>query len=241
MVAARSAAMGFNRLVDARLDALNPRTAMRELPRGAMSAREAVAFVVVAVGHLRRRRRSSSSALCGWLSPVALAIVFWYSLAKRYTSLHAGVSRAGDGGGAGRRMARGRRARGLGAVAARRGDRAVGRRVRRALRVPGPEAFDRAHGLHSIPVRFGIARSLWISRAMHVGRGGRAWRARAGRCRWARSISPASRSWRRCCLRAVAGQRRRPVAGETRLRPEWLRRHSLPRSRRRRRCWSDDG
>ena len=41
MVAARSAAMGFNRLVDARMDALNPRTAMRELPRGAMSMREA--------------------------------------------------------------------------------------------------------------------------------------------------------------------------------------------------------
>ncbi len=48
MVAARSAAMGFNRLVDARYDALNPRTAMRELPRGAMTRREAVVFVVVA-------------------------------------------------------------------------------------------------------------------------------------------------------------------------------------------------
>src|SRR6476469_3776337 len=48
MVAARSAAMGFNRLVDARIDALNPRTAGRELPRGAMSRREAIVFVVVA-------------------------------------------------------------------------------------------------------------------------------------------------------------------------------------------------
>src|SRR3954468_21162453 len=48
MVAARSAAMGFNRLVDARMDALNPRTAMRELPRGAMTMREAVAFVTAA-------------------------------------------------------------------------------------------------------------------------------------------------------------------------------------------------
>src|SRR3954449_6285253 len=47
MVSARSAAMGFNRLVDARWDALNPRTAMREIPRGAMSSREAVIFVVV--------------------------------------------------------------------------------------------------------------------------------------------------------------------------------------------------
>src|SRR5213595_304476 len=47
MVAARSAAMGFNRLVDARMDALNPRTAMRELPRGAMTTREAAIFVLV--------------------------------------------------------------------------------------------------------------------------------------------------------------------------------------------------
>src|SRR5262252_1843214 len=48
MVAARSAAMGFNRLVDARMDALNPRTANREIPRGAMSMREAVTFVAIA-------------------------------------------------------------------------------------------------------------------------------------------------------------------------------------------------
>src|SRR6187200_3104700 len=48
MVAARSAAMGFNRLVDARFDALNPRTANRELPRGAMSKTEAVGFVLAA-------------------------------------------------------------------------------------------------------------------------------------------------------------------------------------------------
>src|ERR1043165_375863 len=48
MVAARSAAMGFNRLVDARIDALNPRTAMRELPRGVMSRIEATIFVLIA-------------------------------------------------------------------------------------------------------------------------------------------------------------------------------------------------
>jgi 4-hydroxybenzoate polyprenyltransferase len=47
MVAARSAAMGFNRLADASHDALNPRTAMRELPRGLMTRTEALAFVVV--------------------------------------------------------------------------------------------------------------------------------------------------------------------------------------------------
>ena len=47
MVSARSAAMGFNRLADARHDALNPRTAMSELPRGAMTATEATVFVVL--------------------------------------------------------------------------------------------------------------------------------------------------------------------------------------------------
>jgi len=85
MVAARSAAMGFNRLVDARMDALNPRTAMREIPRGAMSTREAAVFVVVAsvIFVLASWRLNP---LCFALSPVALAIVFWYSLAKRYTT-----------------------------------------------------------------------------------------------------------------------------------------------------------
>jgi 4-hydroxybenzoate polyprenyltransferase len=84
MVTARSAAMGFNRLVDARFDAQNPRTAMRELPRGALSQGEALSFVVVA---------SALFVGCAWalgpvcfaLAPIALAVVFWYSLAKRYT------------------------------------------------------------------------------------------------------------------------------------------------------------
>src|SRR4026208_85526 len=75
MVAARSAAMGFNRLVDARFDAKNPRTAMRELPRGAMTGREAIVFVVLAslifVGAASQLGRT-----CFLLSPLALAIVF---------------------------------------------------------------------------------------------------------------------------------------------------------------------
>src|SRR4030095_7946090 len=85
MVSARSAAMGFNRLVDARWDALNPRTAMRELPRGAMSSWEATLFVVVS-SMVFVYAASRISTLCLVLAPVALAIVFWYSLAKRYTS-----------------------------------------------------------------------------------------------------------------------------------------------------------
>src|SRR5688500_14651119 len=84
MVSARSAAMGFNRLVDARYDALNPRTAGRELPRGAMSYSEAIAFVAIAsIVFVYAAWRLNP--LCFKLSPVALAIVFWYSLAKRVT------------------------------------------------------------------------------------------------------------------------------------------------------------
>ena len=84
MVTARSAAMAFNRLVDAHFDALNPRTAQRELPRGAMSRREASVFLVSAsVAFLAVCAQIST--LCLLLAPLALAIVFWYSLAKRFT------------------------------------------------------------------------------------------------------------------------------------------------------------
>src|ERR671914_2173908 len=72
MVTARSAAMGFNRLVDARFDAANPRTAMRELPRGAMSSGEATMFVVVSSAAFVASA-AQLNALCLMLSPVALA------------------------------------------------------------------------------------------------------------------------------------------------------------------------
>src|SRR5262249_15574374 len=85
MVGARSAAMGFNRLVDAKIDALNPRTANREVPRKAMSIREASIFVLAAAAAFVYAAFRLNT-LCFVLSPAALAIVFWYSLAKRYTT-----------------------------------------------------------------------------------------------------------------------------------------------------------
>src|SRR5262252_57131 len=83
MVAARSAAMGFNRLVDARMDALNPRTANREIPPGAMSVREAVMFVVIASAAFVFASWQLN-VICFALSPVALALLLLYSLAKRF-------------------------------------------------------------------------------------------------------------------------------------------------------------
>ena len=167
MVSARSAAMGFNRLVDARMDALNPRTAARVLPTGALSRGEATLVVVVS-SLIFMFAATMLTPLCGMLSPVALAIVFWYSLAKRFTSytqVFLGLAMA---------------------VAPVGGWLAAGGPIDApepwllglaiGLWVGGFDIlyacqdveFDRAHGLNSIPVRFGVARSLRISRVMHV-------------------------------------------------------------------------
>ena len=166
MATARTAAMGFNRLADARSDALNPRTRNRELPRGLVSRREAallvgvssVAFVAVT---------SRISALCLALSPVALAIVFWYSLAKRYTTwtqVHLGLALAvapvggwiAAGGGAGWEPW---------LLAIGTGTWVAGFDILYACQ---DVDFDRSHGLRSIPARFGVARALSIARAFHV-------------------------------------------------------------------------
>lgn len=83
--AARFAAMGFNRIVDRRWDALNPRTAGRELPSGRLTATQAAGAVVVAAV-VFEAAAWQLNALCGWLAPVALAWIFFYSYTKRFTS-----------------------------------------------------------------------------------------------------------------------------------------------------------
>ena len=166
MVAARSAAMGFNRLVDARMDALNPRTATREIPRGAMSMREAGIFVAVSAGAFVFAA-SRLNPICFALSPVALAIVFWYSLAKRFTTwtqLFLGLAMAVAPVG-GWLAVGGRGGWEPWLLAAAIGTWVGGFDVLYACQ---DLEFDRAHGLHSIPVRFGVSTSLAISRAMHV-------------------------------------------------------------------------
>ncbi len=166
MVAARSAAMGFNRLVDARIDALNPRTAMRELPRGALTRWEATWFVAAASA-IFVYASFRLSVLCLLLSPVAVAIVFWYSLAKRvttWTQLFLGLAMAVAPVG-GWLAAGGRAGWEPWLLAAAIGAWVGGFDVLYACQ---DLEFDRAHGLRSIPVRFGVARSLVISRVMHV-------------------------------------------------------------------------
>ena len=166
MVAARSAAMGFNRLVDADYDAANPRTAGREIPRGVMSKREARLFVLASTA-VFVLAAWMLGPLCLLLSPVALAIVFWYSLAKRvtsYTQLFLGLAMAvapvGGWLAAGGRDGWEPWLLGL----------AIGCWVGGfdVLYACQDLAVDRAQGLHSIPVRFGVGRSLVISRVMHV-------------------------------------------------------------------------
>jgi 4-hydroxybenzoate polyprenyltransferase len=166
MVSARSAAMGFNRLADARFDAANPRTSMRELPRGAMSMREAALFVVVSAG-VFVYGASRLSTLCLALAPVALGIVFWYSLAKRVTSytqfflgLAMAVAPVGGWIAAGGRQGIEPWLLGL----------AIG------LWVGGFDILyacqdvevDLRQGLRSIPTRFGVGPAIRLSRIMHV-------------------------------------------------------------------------
>jgi 4-hydroxybenzoate polyprenyltransferase len=166
MVSARSAAMGFNRLVDARYDALNPRTAMRELPRGAMSRGEATIFVTVSF-LVFIYAASRLSTLCLALAPVALVIVFWYSLAKRvttYTQFFLGLALAiAPVGGW---IAAG----GRGGVEPWLLGLAIGLWVGGfdILYACQDVEFDRGHGLRSIPARFGVPAAIRLSRIMHV-------------------------------------------------------------------------
>jgi 4-hydroxybenzoate polyprenyltransferase len=166
MVTARSAAMGFNRLADRTLDADNARTARRELPLGVLAPREAAVFVVLSAGGFVLAA-AMLNPLCLALSPVALAIALGYSYTKRFTSashLVLGLALA---------------VAPVGAWLAVRG-RLELPPVILALAVlfwvAGFDTiyacqdvdFDRERGLHSLPARLGIGRSLGIARGMHV-------------------------------------------------------------------------
>jgi 4-hydroxybenzoate polyprenyltransferase len=166
MVAARSAAMGFNRLADQEIDARNPRTAGRELPRGLLGRSEVWAVVLFSAA-LFVLAASRLNPLCLALSPVALLLVFGYSYAKRFTALShliLGLCLAVAPVGAWLAI-RGRFAQeplvlGLAVLFW-----VAGFDVIYACQ---DVEFDRGHGLHSIPARLGVGRALLLARLFHV-------------------------------------------------------------------------
>ncbi len=166
MIGARSAAMAFNRLLDAEIDGKNPRTRMRHLPAGLLSSSFAAWFVagsalvfLLAAWQL--------NALCLMLAPVALAIVLFYSYTKRFTSLsHLVLGFA------------------LGIAPAAAWIAVTGSLDPRILWMTAAvtfwtagfdviyscqdHEFDGNEGLFSIPRRYGIGGALWIARGLHA-------------------------------------------------------------------------
>jgi 4-hydroxybenzoate polyprenyltransferase len=166
MVGARSAAMGFNRWADRKFDAANPRTKERALPRKLVTPLQVIVFTAVSSAMLMFAAYMLNP-LSFYLSPLALAVVFFYSYTKRFTFLsHAFL--------------------GLAICLAPIGSWiAVSGKIESPALVLGGAVlfwllgfdilyalqdieFDRKAGLHSIPQRFGISRALWISRASHA-------------------------------------------------------------------------
>ena len=169
MVAARSAAMAYNRLVDRDIDAANPRTAVREIPAGAVSARAAGLFVVVSAAVFVLSCWLLNDA-CVYLSIPVLAVLLGYSHAKRFTALaHLWLGFAlGLAPPAAWVAVHGTLDASLLAPVA------LGLGV--MLWVAGfdvlyacqDELFDKEHGLRSIPARFGRRGALRISVLLHV-------------------------------------------------------------------------
>jgi 4-hydroxybenzoate polyprenyltransferase len=166
MVGARSAAMTFNRIADRRIDAENPRTAMRALPAGLLDVRFAAVFAIVSSA-LFLLAASQLNRLTLTLSPIALGSVLLYSYTKRFTlfsHLILGWCLAIAPSGA------------WIAIQGRLTLVPVLLSLSVMLWTAGFDVlyacqdydFDRATGLHSIPRRFGISRALWIARGIHA-------------------------------------------------------------------------
>jgi len=167
--AARFAAMGFNRIVDRRWDALNPRTAGRELPTGRLTLPQAEGAVAVA-SLVFILAAWELNPLCGWLSPVALAWIFFYSFTKRFTHWAHNIL------GFSLAIAP------VGAYLAVAGEWShpwyslitlasavmfwsAGFDIIYSLQ---DADFDREHGLYSLPARKGVKKSLLLARVFHA-------------------------------------------------------------------------
>ena len=155
MVGARTAAMGFNRIVDRHIDARNPRTARRELPTGQVSLAAAAALTLASIA-LFVAAAAWLGPLCLALSPVALALVLGYSYTKRFTwlcHLFLGLAIAAGPGGAWIAVTGDVSAPALWLMAAV-ATWIGGFDILYAL---ADRDFDRQEGLQSIPARFGIS------------------------------------------------------------------------------------
>jgi 4-hydroxybenzoate polyprenyltransferase len=166
MVAARSAAMAFNRLADASIDAANPRTRTRALPAGTLSPAFVATFVAVscAVFVLAASRLNHLALL---LSPVALAVLLLYSYSKRFTRwshLFLGFA-LGMAPAAAWIAVRGSLDFRILLLTAAVTFWVAGFDVLYACQ---DYEFDQRAGLHSVPRHFGISRALWIARLFHV-------------------------------------------------------------------------
>jgi 4-hydroxybenzoate polyprenyltransferase len=166
MVGARTAAMSFNRAIDARIDAANPRTAMRPIPAGRLSVRAtlimaatALALMVVAAAQL--------NPLCLLLSPIAVLALALYSYTKRFTwlchialGLTDAIAPAGGWLGVSPTFTL--------PMILLAGAVAVWIAGFDIIYACQDVEFDHAHGLHSVPARFGIPAALHTSTALHV-------------------------------------------------------------------------
>ena len=167
--AARFAAMGFNRIADRRLDAENPRTARREIPSGAIRVGEAAAAVGVAAAAFLFAARHLNP-LCFALSPLALGWVLFYSYTKRFThwahlALGLGTGIAPVGGYLAVTGAWSRPWWALPALAAAVMGWVGGFDIFYALQ---DVAFDRQHGLHSLPATLGERGAVRAARVLHA-------------------------------------------------------------------------
>lgn len=166
MVCARTAAMGFNRIVDRKFDAQNPRTKERHLPAGKITVQSAYVLTCLSAGGLVAVAWFINP-ICFYLSPVALAIVFFYSFTKRFTKwshFFLGVALALAPMGAWLAV-RGEVAWPPGVLALAVVLWLVGFDIIYATQ---DVEFDRQAGLHSLPARWGVAGSLKFAAAAHA-------------------------------------------------------------------------
>lgn len=166
MIFARNVAMGFNRWTDWKIDRDNPRTASREIPAGKISPKSAIIFVIINA-LLFVAVSSSINLLTAILSPVALAVVMFYSYCKRFTSLAhivLGLS-LGIAPSAAYIATTGTLTFAPCLISLLVLTWCGGFDIIYALQ---DLDFDRKNGLHSIPVSFGVKGALYISIALHA-------------------------------------------------------------------------